>query len=646
MGLAKLTVIPQIGDVTGEEWPTDSHLHPALPWMSDLAEEFQRHLEWLLELQGKFSEGISEVQEISKALLQAPLIERLKVRRLERQVESLQKELQEKTVDLQKARRALQRKEEKQAARQSKEEEEQAGGMGKASVLQQQLAQLQEEKLSHCQQLSHVALRDELKAARDKIVHLTLELEVESQKRQQLAAKNQELQELLVAQKREQAEQRGKAHARVMELISLNHQLGASAVSATRQLKDSSSFRVTKLEEKNRALEKELERARSMQKEMERQLAREKAAREAREELYQRSKEAIRVMKEQLDIRGPTKSDRAEEFHRHSEWLLELQEKFSEGISEVQEISKSLLQAAHIESLKVRRLERQVESLQKELQEKTVDLQKARRALQRKEEKQAAHQSKEEEEEAGGMKKASVLQQQLTQLQEEKLSLCQQLSHIQNGGQEEEQIMDASAVSAMKQLKDSSSLRFAKLEEKNRALEKELERARSMQKEMERQLAREKAAREAHEELYQRSKEAIRVMKEQLDIRGPTNSDRAEEFHKHSEWLLELQEKFSEGISEVQEISKALLQAPLIESLKVRRLERQAESLQRELQEKTVDLQKARRALQRKEEKQAAHQSKEEEEEAGGMKKASVLQQQLTQLQEEKLSLCQQVNHM
>ncbi|XP_067997048.1 centrosomal protein of 131 kDa-like isoform X1 [Melanerpes formicivorus] len=226
-------------------------------------------------------------------------------------------------------------------AQQKKQEEEQADRMKKAAVLQHQVAQLKEENLSLRQQLSNLqqggqegqrrggqlpghpepalsrlqltetssasacacsGLKEELKEDRDKIGKLTMELQLESQACQQLAARNQELQGLLVTLERKQCEQKAQARRREMKLMKKIEQLEASAGNALKLLEASSSLKIIKLEQKSQALEQELERARRRQKETERQLAFEKTAKESFMEFYQMSGKTIRSLQVDLEL--------------------------------------------------------------------------------------------------------------------------------------------------------------------------------------------------------------------------------------------------------------------------------------------------------------------------------------------------------
>lgn len=129
-------------------------------------------------------------------------------------------------------------------------------------------------------------------------------------------------------------------------------------------------------------------------------------------------------------------SDQAAKLQGHVEQLSEIEEKLREGISDRNAVSKALLQLPENVNVHVSRLEGEVSQLHKALQEKTEALGKAKRALKRTAKELEAQQKKQKEEEADSMKKAAVLQQQVAELQEENLSLRQQLSNLQQGGQE------------------------------------------------------------------------------------------------------------------------------------------------------------------------------------------------------------------
>ncbi|XP_068025765.1 centrosomal protein of 131 kDa-like [Melanerpes formicivorus] len=359
MGLSKLTLIPKLHGFPVEECTTELHPHCAQLWMSEQAAKLQRHVEQLSRIEEKLCEGIVDRNAVSKGLLQ--LHEEnvnINVSRLEGEVSQLHKALQEKTEALGKAKRALKRMAKELEAQQKKQEEEQADRMKKAAVLQHQVAQLKEENLSLRQQLSNLQqggqegqrrggqlpghpepalsrlqltetssasacacsdLKEELKEDRDKIGKLTMELQLESQARQQLAARNQELQlesqacqqlvarnqelqGLLVTLERKQCEQKAQARRREMKLLKKIEQLEASAGNALKLLEASSSLKIIKLEQKSQALEQELERARRRQKETERQLAFEKTAKESFMEFYQMSDKTIRSLQVDLEL--------------------------------------------------------------------------------------------------------------------------------------------------------------------------------------------------------------------------------------------------------------------------------------------------------------------------------------------------------
>ncbi|XP_068024652.1 serologically defined colon cancer antigen 8 homolog [Melanerpes formicivorus] len=376
MGLSKLTLIPKLHGFPVEECATELHPHHAQLWMSEQAAKLQRHVEQLSQIEEKLSEGIVDRNAVSKGLLQ--LHEEnvnINVSRLEGEVSQLHKALQEKTEALGKAKRALKRMAKELEAQQKKQEEEQADRMKKAAVLQHQVAQLKEENLSLRQQLSNLQqggqegqrrggqlpghpepalsrlqltetssasacacsdLKEELKEDRDKIGKLTMELQLESQACQQLAARNQELQlesqacqqlaarnrelqlesqacqqlaarnqelqGLLVTLERKQCEQKAQARRREMKLLKKIEQLEASAGNALKLLEASSSLKIIKLEQKSQALEQELERARRRQKETERQLAFEKTAKESFMEFYQMSGKTIRSLQVDLEL--------------------------------------------------------------------------------------------------------------------------------------------------------------------------------------------------------------------------------------------------------------------------------------------------------------------------------------------------------
>ncbi|XP_068024649.1 centrosomal protein of 131 kDa-like [Melanerpes formicivorus] len=342
-----------------EECTTELHPHHAQLWMSEQAAKLQRHVEQLSQIEEKLSESIVDRNAVSKGLLQLHGENvNINVSRLEGEVSQLHKALQEKTEALGKAKRALKRMAKELEAQQKKQEEEQADRMKKAAVLQHQVAQLKEENLSLRQQLSNLQqggqegqrrggqlpghpepalshlqltetssasacacsdLKEELKEDRDKIGKLTMELQLESQARQQLAARNrelqlesqacqqlaarnQELQGLLVTLERKQCEQKAQARRREMKLLKKIEQLEASAGNALKLLEASSSLKIIKLEQKSQALEQELERARRRQKETERQLAFEKTAKESFMEFYQMSDKTIRSLQVDLEL--------------------------------------------------------------------------------------------------------------------------------------------------------------------------------------------------------------------------------------------------------------------------------------------------------------------------------------------------------
>ncbi|XP_068026277.1 centrosomal protein of 131 kDa-like isoform X2 [Melanerpes formicivorus] len=325
-----------------EECATELHPHRAQLWMSEQAAKLQRHVEQLSQIEERLSEGIVDRNAVSKGLLQLHGENvNINVSRLEGEVSQLHKALQEKTEALGKAKRALKRMAKELEAQQKKQEEEQADRMKKAAVLQHQVAQLKEENLSLRQQLSNLQqggqegqrrggqlpghpepalsrlqltetssasacacsdLKEELKEDRDKIGKLTMELQLESQACQQLAARNQELQGLLVTLERKQCEQKAQARRREMKLLKKIEQLEASAGNALKLLEASSSLKIIKLEQKSQALEQELERARRRQKETERQLAFEKTAKESFMEFYQMSGKTIRSLQVDLEL--------------------------------------------------------------------------------------------------------------------------------------------------------------------------------------------------------------------------------------------------------------------------------------------------------------------------------------------------------
>ncbi|XP_068024647.1 centrosomal protein of 131 kDa-like [Melanerpes formicivorus] len=325
-----------------EECTTELHPHHAQLWMSEQAAKLQRHVEQLSQIEEKLSESIVDRNAVSKGLLQLHGENvNINVSRLEGEVSQLHKALQEKTEALGKAKRALKRMAKELEAQQKKQEEEQADRMKKAAVLQHQVAQLKEENLSLRQQLSNLQqggqegqrrggqlpghpepalsrlqltetssasacacsdLKEELKEDRDKIGKLTMELQLESQACQQLAARNQELQGLLVTLERKQCEQKAQARRREMKLLKKIEQLEASAGNALKLLEASSSLKIIKLEQKSQALEQELERARRRQKETERQLAFEKTAKESFMEFYQMSDKTIRSLQVDLEL--------------------------------------------------------------------------------------------------------------------------------------------------------------------------------------------------------------------------------------------------------------------------------------------------------------------------------------------------------